>query len=104
MSEPLTKTKTYFREARVVVDVDVSLWLTKPGGKIDAAKRQAEDVKKQILRHVDGVAQAYVEIDTDIVCAYCGYDPEYDDIDGRPLCCDKAVAEWQSRIKEAAHE
>jgi rubrerythrin len=60
----------------------------------DAAKRMLKDIE----RHID-MKDATVIHDEDWICEFCKSSWEEED-DGCPLCCQKAVDEWEkSRIK-----
>lgn len=57
-------------------------------------KKDCEEIVEQIKRHVDNVHSVSLEYDTDITCSHCGYGWE-EEMDGEPLCCDKAVEEFK---------
>lgn len=63
-----------------------------------ATMADAEDVARQIRRHVDGVAS--VTVITASECRYCSRDPEFDDKEG-PCCCTQAQQEWARLTAEA---
>ena len=63
-------------------------------------KVRCESIKNEIKRHIDNIASVYISWDTQVYCEYCGYEWEQDE-NGCPLCCDKAVEEWEKQRKEA---
>ena len=56
---------------------------------------ECEKIKKRILRHVDGVEHMVVTWDAVHECSLCYRPWEIDDA-GCPVCCDKAIAEWEA--------
>jgi len=69
------------------------------------AERECEEIKAQVIRHVDGVSrrnpQVFIEFDSDGVCEFCGRPWETDPDDSYPLCCDAAVEEWEDAQQPA---
>jgi rubrerythrin len=53
-----------------------------------------QSIEKQIKRHVDGISQVVVKHDEEYQCEYCHRFWEEDD-DGCPICCNRAVDEWE---------
>ncbi len=64
--------------------------------------RETEDLVEEIKRHVPEASNARVVWHSEEVCEYCDYAWEEDD-DGCPVCCNKAVAEWEG-AREAEQE
>lgn len=95
--------KTFYSNYRVVVDVDEP-WILSEKTEEEKRKlfqRDADDVKAQIERYVDGINNISVVWDTDETCSYCGYNWEVNEDEndkdyklGQPVCCDKAMDEW----------
>ena len=54
--------------------------------------RTAEEIKKNILRHVDDIHSATVLYDATALCSHCYYPWEGDD--QFPWCCEAAQKEW----------
>lgn len=59
----------------------------------DEVKGVCENIKIEILRHVDNIADCYVRWTTEIICDFCGYGFETDE-DG-PMCCREAQEVWE---------
>ena len=59
-----------------------------------------EYIKEQIKRHVDNVSNVYIRWDTLSFCEHCGRVWEEDE-QGCPLCCDKAIEEWEKQKKQS---
>jgi len=76
----------------VSVTLEGNRW--RPATMVDA-----EDVARQIRRHVDGVANVSVVGVRE--CRYCSRDPEFDDKEG-PCCCTQAQQEWARLMAEEA--
>ena len=58
-----------------------------------------EQLVEEIKRHVDGYSDVYQDFDSKDICSFCQDTWEEDD-DGCPVCCQKAVGEWeQSKSK-----
>lgn len=57
----------------------------------EEAKREADDIVKNIKRHVDlePYVQPYVEADSEAVCEHCGYHWGEDSASYNGGCCDK---------------
>ncbi|MDH5183390.1 MAG: hypothetical protein OEX12_05815 [Gammaproteobacteria bacterium] len=89
---------------RVVVYVDDPLFL---GAKDQDGKnlmylRDANKVRSNILRHVDGATDATIECDTTEICSHCGNawevneDPNDKEWElGMPMCCEDAIKEFE---------
>lgn len=59
--------------------------------------RALEDMKAEILRHIDGATRSNVGVhwDRTTVCAHCKEPVESGTYgSGEPACCDPAIAEW----------
>lgn len=69
------------------------------------------DLEKSVQRHVDGVADITQRWDTRAECSFCGLEWEVlttkdaadprtqldeHSVEGEPVCCDKAIAEFRS--------
>lgn len=59
-------------------------------------------IASSILRHVDDIDTAYVTWDMKTICEFCHleWEESKDNSDpdfpiGMPLCCDKAIKEWE---------
>ena len=61
-------------------------------------KELCEEIVDDVKRHVDSVGSVYVDFDTTEICEYWGYEWETDE-NGCPVCCQKAVDEWDSKNK-----
>lgn len=95
---------------RVIVEPD------EPWPRKDATYEKwvsnCNDLIKDIKRHVDGFVD--IRWDSDTLCSFCGAEWETEtskndpDIPyGQPLCCEKAVEEWerqQGEREEQQHE
>ena len=87
----LTKEINY----RVVIDVPQHRWIDSKKTQenherlmYDECRQLVDDIK----RHIDTEEKPTIESTT--VCKFCEYPWEVD-TEGRPVCCDKAVSEWQ---------
>ena len=65
-------------------------------------KRDAEDIKEQILRHVDDISRVEVNWDIEEKCSFCGFDWEVNDNPNddiwemnEPVCCEQAREEFK---------
>jgi len=65
-------------------------------------ERRCRDIVAQVKRHIDNIGWIGVEYDVREICEYCGnewevnQDPNDPDWElGQPLCCDKAIEEWE---------
>lgn len=56
-------------------------------------RSEANAIKEAIERHVDGVSTITAISDT--VCNFCRSEWETDEA-GVPVCCNKAISEWQA--------
>lgn len=58
-------------------------------------KEDAEELAKQIKRHVDGIGCLRVECDTKTHCEFCecAWESDFDGPEG-PYCCQAAQNEW----------
>lgn len=82
------KTKENFR-----VEVEPALrYLINP--KEEYVMNICNSIKNQVLRHVDEVGCVRVVWDTLSTCEHCGYGWEIDK-EGMPVCCIKAIDEWE---------
>ena len=82
---------------RVVLDVDRP-WMF--GNKSEEEKNErwrsaCKTLISNVKRHCDGFSNIDYECDSYFVCSFCGNLWE-EDSDGIPVCCDKAVAEWEN--------
>ena len=55
-----------------------------------------EDITNQVNRHVDGHIEVYQEHDSGEICSFCESEWEEEN-DGCPVCCQKAVDEWEAK-------
>lgn len=67
----------------------------------DAVKGDCREIVDQIKRHVDDVCRVDIEFDTEAVCSHCGYGWELDEETGAPVCCNKAVDEFNNEKLKA---
>lgn len=67
-------------------------------------KKAAEDIVKQIKRHIDDINDVSVVWDTRYVCEFCGYDLTDESArvsDLVPIeCCDEEIVAWLERHPE----
>lgn len=83
--------------AYVKVELDTRMW----GGKFPpyrSVAAKANDLMKEIQRHVDIPADIDWECETEDICGFCGRD--WDCGLAGPQCCDKAKAEWIQQEEE----
>ncbi len=75
---------------RVVCLPDSGLW-----GE-EAKEKHAQQLQIEIKRHCDTLAKSYIEYDW--VCSFCedNYKNSLDEKTGCPLCCNKALKEWEA--------
>ena len=79
------RTKSNFR---VVCLPDSGIW------REEAKEKHAMLLQAEIKRHCDTLANANIEYDW--LCSFCGDDYTNSlDENGCPLCCNKAVQEWE---------
>ena len=81
----------------VEVRIDVPIYWRTLDENLEASKRairEAEDMCKEIKRHVNGGERPYVHREIRDICTFCRREWEEED-DGCPLCCDMAVEEWK---------
>ena len=84
---------------RVVADVDDTYTYERdPQKREKAIANRAEDLKKAIERHCDGI-QGYASVKWDVICSYCGNVWEEFE-NGEPACCGKAQEEWRLESKQ----
>lgn len=62
----------------------------------DTVKGDCREMAEQIKRHCDSVGRVDVEFDSDEVCSHCGYGWELDEETGEPVCCNKAIDEFNN--------
>ena len=60
--------------------------------------REAERIIDEIKRHVDYGGSVTIEHDTETKCVFCYSIWEVGE-DGSPVCCDRAIEEWESEKK-----
>ena len=65
-------------------------------------KQRTKVLLENIERHID-FNTAALTWDTEEICQYCGYSWEEDE-KGCPLCCNKAIDEWEKEHKEKRDE
>lgn len=56
--------------------------------------RRCNDIADEIKRHIDNVGYVNVEFDKEEKCSFCGYGWEVDEETKEPLCCQKAIDEF----------
>ena len=54
-----------------------------------------KDIVDQVKRHIDGYTDVYYDYDASDICSFCRNEWEEDE-DGCPVCCQKAVDEWEA--------
>ncbi len=59
-------------------------------------QKHCADIAKSIRRHVDHIES--VDVQSDIVCKFCGYEWETDS-SGEPQCCTAAAGVFASMVK-----
>lgn len=82
------------RKENMRVTVEPDLRYTR-NPKEEYVKNICETIKQQITRHVDEIGNIYIEWDTLVECEHCGCGWETDPEDGCPVCCNKAIEEWE---------
>ncbi len=92
--------KTKRENMRVVVEPDMR-YMCNP--KEEYVKNICETIKQQITRHADEIGDIYIEWDTLVECEYCGWGWELDG-EGIPVCCNKAIEEWEKEICDSTGE
>jgi len=72
----------------------------------DTVKNSLKTIQEQIKRHVDNIGHVGVECDTEELCSHCGlrWEVSEDDLEpdfpkGTPVCCQKAIDEYNEGIK-----
>lgn len=87
---------THYEDIRVVFEVPRPQVVWRESDKDAAWLASANDIRDQIVRHVDDVGRRgnRVSVRWDGVCIYCGSDPEQGIPTAQPQCCDKAVSLW----------
>lgn len=63
----------------------------------ETVDRDLKDIMEQVKRHVDNVHSVYIDYDKDEVCSHCGYSWEVDEETKEPLCCQKAIDEFNEQ-------
>lgn len=81
---------------RINVEVEQVYARTGRRSEHDYKMLELEEVKKSILRHVDGVDSAQILWDTIAECVHCHCPVEDAMTDDGPGCCDEAVAEYEA--------
>lgn len=79
---------------RVVVEPKTHVY----GIKLSYVEQDCNEMLEQIKRHVDNVARVYVDCDTEEVCSHCCYTWEVDPETKEPLCCNKAIEEFNATL------
>lgn len=63
----------------------------------ETLKRDLKEAVEQIKRHVDNIRSADIEWDIEEICSHCGYGWEIDEETKEPVCCQKAIDEFNSQ-------
>ena len=79
-------------------DYRITVWPGSRFSRIPGDESDCKDIIGQINRHVDGVKECHVEFTERVICEFCKSEWEEDE-NGQPLCCNKAVEEWDSQHK-----
>ena len=67
-----------------------------------AMMAMCKSIKADIKRHVDYTGGVEIDCDSTEICSFCGYEWVVDEA-GIPICCEKAVKEWeQNKANEAS--
>jgi len=82
---------------RIYYDYRLTVWPGAWFSRIPGDKSDCEDILEQIQRHVNGIKQVNIEFTTKDICEFCKSKWEQDE-NGQPVCCNKAVEEWD-RLK-----
>lgn len=109
--EPRSTVKKTIRDNyRLEVFPDLNMILVDDAHKDAIARQTLRDIKKAILRHVDEVDRVNPQWDTRHECSFCGREWEVltaaqaaqdradgfeNAAEGQPVCCTKAVEEFQ---------
>ena len=81
-----------------VVEVEPDDRYFQPGTDSDKLAGICEDIKRDIRRHVDCVGSVCTTTTT--YCGYCHCEYELA-TDGCPMCCDKAIEDWDKNKEQA---
>lgn len=60
---------------------------------LKAYKERCDEILADIRRHVNNVGTAYIEIETEEICEYCGYPWTEDSEEFNGGCCEKDLEE-----------
>lgn len=89
---------------RVVIIPEVNVYILFVKREQWLIDQEYEDTCKKIVeqakRHVDGAKNAEYLFDTVERCSRCDSLWEVDEEDGSPLCCNKAIEEFNKSIKD----
>jgi hypothetical protein len=55
-----------------------------------------DEIEKSIIRHIDRIGCIFKKFDEMECCEFCSYPWELDE-NGCPVCCDRAVEEWNKQ-------
>jgi hypothetical protein len=79
------------------VIIEPATWYKRGHEKHESdAQKTCEEIIESIKRHVDDIESIHWECETNTTCSFCGLAWE-EDIDGEPLCCDKAQYEFNNK-------
>ena len=62
-------------------------------------QRICTQIMDEIQRHVDNIGSIEIVSEKEEKCSYCGYGWD-EDINGEPMCCGKAQADWAKENHE----
>lgn len=96
------KIKRVFSNYRITIEVDEPWTSEKDPQKLHEYWLSAmNSVINDIKRHVDGCVRIDPDWNSEEVCIYCESDPESDPETGQPMCCNKAVADYDTAHEKA---
>ncbi len=83
--------------AWVRVDLDNAWVPNRPGQSVESrhdeamrlTRHHAEDIAKEIKKHVEGVSRVVIEKDSAVVCEHCGSPWTEDSLTANGGCCDE---------------
>ena len=56
--------------------------------------KMCRDILDECKRHIDNVGSIYIDYDAEEICSFCGYGWDIDPETKEPLCCNKAIDEF----------
>lgn len=82
----------------VITPIDIAKWLkSDPVKSSDTRHRHAEEIAKQVKRHVDDWDDVSVEFDRPVVCEHCGYPWSEGDSDYNGGCCEADQSAYDTK-------